>query len=133
MDDDDQPLDLDLAAASLRADGGDVQVLVSVLVDKLRDALGARLEVERSGGRFRRPAAVRAVRVTLGNDAYELTLDGPSPTCAVGHVSAGIRIRTEQVDLDTWLARLLAALRDEAGRSQDVRQALEQLVIGGGT
>jgi hypothetical protein len=33
--------------------------------------------------------------------------------------------------VDEWLARLLAALQAEAAHSQAVRQALEEIVIGG--
>ena len=43
-------MDLELAAASLRADGTDVRILVKVLADQLAEALGSRLEVKRSGG-----------------------------------------------------------------------------------
>ena len=39
--------------------------------------------------------------------------------------------RSEKVDMDTWLNRLLAALKAEAAHSQAVRQALESIVIGG--
>jgi hypothetical protein len=35
--------------------------------------------------------------------------------------------------VDTWLARLLAALKAEAAHSQSVRKALETMVIGGNT
>ena len=35
--------------------------------------------------------------------------------------------------MDTWLNRLLAVLKVEADHSQAVRQALENIVIGGNT
>ncbi len=44
---DDETFDLDLLAGSLRADSGDVRILLRVLVEKLSDALGSRLTVER--------------------------------------------------------------------------------------
>jgi hypothetical protein len=52
-------------------------------------------------------------------------------TGVIGHSSGGIRIRSEAVDVDGWLARLLAALEAEAAHSQAVRLALETIVIGG--
>jgi hypothetical protein len=129
----DDSMDLELAAASLRADGGDVRILVSVLADQLSEALGSRLEVKRAGGRFRRSDEVRSIRITLGDDQFDAEVDGTTLRCTIGHSSGGIRIRSEKVGVDEWLARLLAVLKAEAAHSQAVRQALESMVIGGGT
>jgi hypothetical protein len=127
----DESFDLELAAASLRADGSDVRILVKVLADKLADALGGRLEVKRSGGRFRKSDEIRSIRINLDDDQFEAEVDGTSLQCTVGHTSGGIRIRTEKVDVDAWLARLLGVLKAEAAHSQAVRLALESMVIGG--
>jgi hypothetical protein len=126
-------MDLELAAASLRADGSDVHILVKVLVDQLADALGPRLEVKRSGGRFRKPEEIRSIRISIGDDQFDADVDGTTLRCTVGHSSGGIRIRSEKVGVDEWLARLLAVLKTEAAHSQAVRQALESMVIGGTT
>jgi hypothetical protein len=126
----DDSMDLELAAASLRADGSDVRVLVKVLVDKLSDALGTRLQVTRAG-RFRRSEEIRSIRISMGDDQFDAEVDGDRLTCVIGHSSGGIRIRSESVDVDGWLARLLAALEAEAAHSQAVRLALETIVIGG--
>ncbi len=123
--------DFELTAASLRADGSDVHILVKVLADQLADALGPRLVVERAGGRFRKSDEVRSLRITLDDDQFDAEVDGSSLRCTVGHSSGGIRIRSEKVDMDTWLNRLLAALKAEAAHSQAVREALESIVIGG--
>lgn len=131
MDPEDGSFDLELAAASLRADAADVRILAAALVDQLADALGSRMKVQRAGGRFRRSGEVRSLTVDLGDDQFSFELDGQSVRCAIGHLSGGIRIRTEKVDLDTWLRRLLAGLRDEAAGSQAVRLALEGMVTGG--
>jgi hypothetical protein len=124
-------MDLELAAASLRADGSDVRILVKVLVDQLADALGSRLEVKRAGGRFRKSEEIRSIRIAAGDDQFDAGVDGTMLRCTVGHSSGGIRIRSEQVGVDEWLARLLATLKTEAAHSQAVRQALESMVIGG--
>ena len=127
----DDDFDFELTAASLRADGSDVHILVKVLADQLTDALGPRLEVQRAGGRFRKSDEVRSLRITLDDDQFDAEVDGSSLRCTVGHSSGGIRIRSEKVDVDTWLSRLLASLKAEAAHSQAVRQALESIVIGG--
>ncbi len=129
----DDSFDLELAAASLRADRTDVHVLLKVLVDQLSDALSDRLRVERAGGRFRKSDAIASLVVDMGDDRFEAVVDGSSLRCSIGHTSGGIRIRTEPVDMDTWIARLLAALQVEAAHSQSARLALEQMVIGGQT
>lgn len=128
----DDSMDLELAAASLRADGSDVRILVKVLADLLADALGSRLEVQRSGGRFRKkPDEIRSIRISLDDDQFDAEVDGDSLRCTIGHSSGGIRIRSEKVGVDAWLAQLLTLLKAEAAHSQAVRQALETIVIGG--
>jgi hypothetical protein len=73
------------------------------------------------------------VRVTLGNDSLEADVEGTSVRCTIGHSSGGIRIRSEQVDMATWLTRLLSTLQAEAATSEQTRVALENIVIGGQT
>jgi hypothetical protein len=127
----DESFDLEMAAASLRADGSDVGILVKVLADQLGDALGSRLEVQRAGGRFRKSDKVRSLRITMDGDQFDAEVDGPTLRCTIGHSSGGIRIRSEKVGVDEWLNRLLTVLKAEAANSQAVRQALESMVIGG--
>jgi hypothetical protein len=124
-------MDLELAAASLRADSSDVRILVKVLADQLEGALGSRLQVKRAGGKFRRTEEIRSVAIAMGDDQFDAEVDGDVLRCTIGHSSGGIRIRSEKVDVDVWLARLLASLKIEADHSQAMRQALETIVIGG--
>ncbi len=126
-----ESFDLELAAAQLRADSADVRILVKVLVDQLSDALGPRLQVERSGGRFRKSEKIKAITITMEDDQFDAVVDGSALRCTIGHSSGGIRIRSEKVDMDAWLNRLIAVLKSEADHSQAVRQALENIVIGG--
>jgi len=129
----DDSFDLELAASSLRADASDVRILLKVLVDNLQDSLGPRLHVQRKGGLLRKGEEIRSVRIDLGDDQFEATVDGDALVCGVGHSSAGIRIRNEKVDMATWLTRLFTSLQSEAARSQQVREALEGLLIRGQT
>ncbi len=126
----DGSFDLELAAASLRADGSDVHLLVKVLADQLADALGSRLTVERAG-RFRKSDEIKSLSMAMGDDQFDAVVDGGVLRCTIGHTSGGIRIRSEKVDVDTWLNRLLTVLQAEAANSQAVRLALENMVIGG--
>ncbi len=123
--------DLELAVAALGSNATDVRILLKLLVDSLASTLGNRLVVERSGGRFRKPAEIKALQIGFGDDVLRAEIDGPSVRCTIGHSSGGIRIRSEQVDMDEWLKRLLGTLQAEAVRSESVRLALENMMIGG--
>jgi hypothetical protein len=127
----DDSFDLDMAAASLRADNSDVHILLKVLVDQLKDTLGDRLRIERAGGRFRKSEAIQSVQLSMGSDHFEAVVDGTGLNCTIGHASGGIRIRSDRVELQTWMAKLLGALQTEAAHSQTARLALENIVIGG--
>ncbi len=127
----DESFDLEAAAASLRADGSDVRILLKSLVAQLSDALGTGLTVERAGGRFRKSDEVKAVQIVIGDDVLRAELDGSAVRCTISHASGGITIRTERVGMNEWTTRLLQALRTEAAHSDGVRRALEHIVIGG--
>ncbi len=125
--------DLELAVSTLASNSGDVSLMLRLLARELSDALGPRLVVERAGGLLRRSEQVRSLQVDIDNDVLRAELNGGSVRCTIGHSSGGIRIRSEQVDMTTWLTRLLGALKSEAERSEATRQALEHIMIGGTT
>jgi hypothetical protein len=89
------------------------------------------MTVQRAGGRFRKSDEIRALRIVLDDDQFEADVEGDSLACSIAHSSGGIRIRSQKVDVDEWITRLLAALKAEAAHSQSVREALEGIVIGG--
>lgn len=129
----DDSYDLALAASTLRSNSADVHALLKALCAQLSNTLGERLQVARAGGRLHRSDAIAAVHVTLAQDSFDAVIEGSSLRCSVGHSSGGIRIRSETVDTDEWLVRLLGALKAEAVHSESARQALENIVIGGHT
>jgi hypothetical protein len=127
----DDGFDLELAVSALASNATDVRIMLKVLVNELASALSGRLVVERGGGLLRRSEEIRAVQVVLGNDVLRAEVDGASVRCTIGHSSGGIRIRSEQVDMGTWLKHLLGALQTEAAQSEMTRLALENIMIGG--
>ncbi len=128
----DGAFDLSMAVAQLASNSTDARIMLKLLVAQLTDALGDRIVVERAG-RFRKSDEIKTVRITLGNDTLEAAVEGPSVRCTIGHSSGGIRIRSEQVDMNAWLTRLLSTLQSEAATSEQTRTALENIVIGGPT
>jgi hypothetical protein len=127
---DDAAFDLSMAVSQLASNSTDLRIMLKLLVAQLSDALGSRITVERAG-RFRKSEDIKSVRVSLGDDTLEATVEGGTVRCSIGHSSGGIRIRSEQVGMDAWLTRLLATLQEEAAHSEQTRQALENIVIGG--
>ncbi len=121
--------DLSMAVSQLASNSTDLRIMLKLLVAQLSGVLGDRVVVERAG-RFRRSDEIKSVRITLGDDTLEALVDGGSVRCSIGHASGGIRIRSEQVGMDTWLTRLLTTLQSEAAHSEQTRLALESIVIG---
>jgi hypothetical protein len=122
--------DLDMAIATLQSNSTDVRIMLKLLVSQLSDVLGTRIQVERAGGRIRRSDEIKSVQIILGDDTLRAEVEGAGVRCSIGHASGGIRIRSEQVGMDAWLARLLTTLNDEAAHSEQTRLALEHIVIG---
>jgi hypothetical protein len=129
MPDDADPVDIDLLAASLRADAGDLGAFVESLAAKLEDAIPGKVRVDRrrSGG-WRGPKLVHVINVDLGDQRLTLRC-GRSIETSRAKLSAGIVLKNEELDTDAWLAALGAALAAEARRSETTRQALQRLLI----
>ena len=129
---DDAAFDMSLAISQLASNSTDLRILLKLLVTQLAPVLGDRMVVERAG-RLRKSDEVKSVRIALGNDTFDATVEGASVRCSIGHSSGGIRIREEQVGMDLWLTRLLSSLQAQAAHSEQTRLALENIVIGGST
>lgn len=127
----DEAFDLDMAAATIRANSSDLRIMLKALVTQLGDTLGERLQLSRAGGLLRKSQDLKGVQVTLGDDVFTAEIQGSSVQCAISHSSGGIRIRNERVDMDSWLKRLLKALEAEATYSDSAREALQRIVLGG--
>ncbi len=127
---DESAVDLELLAASLRADTSDLTAFVESLAAKLEEAVPARTRVERRRSGMFGPKAVRRITVDLGDRRLELRYDGGSVQTQGSKLSGGIVLKNEPLDADAWLAALSEALATEARRSETTRKALERLLTG---
>jgi hypothetical protein len=128
-----EAFDLDLLAASLRADSSDAGAFVEGLAGKLEAVLPGRVSVQRKRRGMLGPKVVRRIAVEGGDVRLELLRsESDAIDCRLGRVSGGILLKSQTVDVDAWLAALGEALAVEAGRNQRTRQALERLLIDGG-
>jgi hypothetical protein len=126
-----EPLNMDLLAASLRADASDISTFVEALAAKLEAALPGGVRVERVRRGFRGPRWVRQISLDAGG--LRLTLqrsESDALECRASRVSGGIVLKTEPVELEVWIEQLGRALSAEAQRSVRAREALERLMIG---
>lgn len=125
----DETPDFDLAAAGLRADGGDALALVEVVAAKLEDALPGRAEVQRCGIRlFSREKRVERIDVDLGEATYQLNSDGRTISGLRGQAVRGVTIKREELGLDEWVSRLTGELQAQAQSSTEARAALDRLL-----
>ena len=129
MTPDDPAIDLDLLAASLRADSSDVSVFVESLAAKLEEAVPARTRVDRRRSGMFGPKAVRGVSVDLGDRRLELRTDGGSVQTRCARLSGGIVLKSDELETQAWLGTLSEALAAEASRSEATRKALERMLI----
>lgn len=121
--------DLDLVAAALRADLTDIAAFVEGLAARLELALPGLAQIKRSKRGFRGPKLVSEIVVQAGDERLQLERDGGQIQTSRCRVSGGITIKTEPLDIDSWLAALSAAVAEQAQRSERTRQALQQIVL----
>jgi len=125
---DEPALDLDLLAASLRADSSDLNAFVESLAAKLEEAVPGRVRVKRRRSGMFGQKAVRSVSVDLGDRRLELRANGGAVQTRCAKLSGGIVLKNEALETDAWLAMLSDALAAEASRSEATRKALERLL-----
>ena len=122
-------VDLDLLAASLRADSSDLHAFVESMAAKLEDAVPGRVRVDRRRDGMFGPKLVRGFSVDLGDQRLELRADRGAVQCRCARLSGGIVLKNEELETEAWLAMLSEALAAEASRSEATRRALERLLL----
>lgn len=130
-----EDLQLELLSANLQMDRGEVQTFLPVLASKLEALLPAQTEVQRRRGGFRGQPKVKSVVVNGGGEQLRLEAAGNGAGALLAtraRISGGIVLKTEQIDLDQWIADLTRLVAAEARSSQSSRQALESLLLGEG-
>jgi hypothetical protein len=129
MASDEAALDLDLLAASLRADSSDLGAFVEGLAVKLEDVMPGKVRVERRRAGMLGPKVVRRIALDAGDQRLELVAEDRSVQTRCSRLSGGIVLKSQALDTDAWLVALGEALAAEARRSDTTRQALERLLI----
>ena len=129
-DDAETGLDIDLLAASLRADTSDLGAFVEAMAAKLEQAVPGGVTVDRRRDGMFGAKRVRRIALDAGGQRLELRTDGAMIETTCSRLSGGIVLKREELDTDAWLRALGEALAIQAQSSQTTRQALERLLNG---
>ncbi len=122
---DDETPEFDLLMGQIRASQQDASIYFPVLCKSLVAALGPAVEL-RSIGRGRRRHDELVVH--LGDQEFRTSLERGSVECTTRLVVRGVALSSTPRSLPEWLDALVVALREEAGRSESARTALERLL-----
>ncbi|MEU2393523.1 hypothetical protein [Streptomyces sp. NPDC007369] len=125
--------DVELLAAALRRDTGDLNVYVDVLAATLADSLPPdavrvrrrRSVVERLAGR---EGSVAELDVLLGEQRLSLRTDGGRAAGEISHEVRGIVLSRRPVGMDEWIDALARSLADAAASNARAREAVERFL-----
>lgn len=123
----------ELVAAQLRADASDTDTFFKVLIEKLADALGDRVTLERAGGLLKRDRPVSGVEIDLTAAGAGTVLGarrerGGVVACTIARKVRGIVLSTKPVPMSEWVEELVSALGEESRRSEQTWKALHGLL-----
>lgn len=124
------PLEVDLLAASLRADTGDLKAFLEALAVKLEGALPLATVVTRQRKLFSKEHPVKEILITMDDYHYRISQEqqGTLLTQRV-KVVRGIVLKTEQLSMDQWIEELAMGLARQAAQSAQARAALERFLL----
>jgi hypothetical protein len=126
----DGPLQMELLAASLRADSSDTKAFLEALATKLEGSLPDRTTVTRHSSLFSREHPVKEITVLLGDYQYRIGRERQGPIMARrAKVVRGIVLKTEQIPLEQWIEELAGELAQVAASSAQARSALERFLL----
>ena len=125
-----EPMQVELFAASLRADSTDIKAFMEALAVKLQGSLPSQTTVARQSGFFAKEHPVREITVTLGDYQYRIAREKQGPIITQrAKVVRGIVLKTDQIPLEQWINELAASLAEEASNSASAHAALERFLL----
>jgi hypothetical protein len=126
----DRPLQMELLAASLRADTTDLAAFLEALAAKLQGSLPNLTTVTRHSGMFSREHPVKEITVNLGEYRYHISRERQGPlNTQRAKVVRGIVLKTDQLPLELWIEELASSLAEVAASSAQARTALERFLL----
>ncbi|MDQ6644495.1 MAG: hypothetical protein M3Y76_08600 [Chloroflexota bacterium] len=125
-----EPLHMELLAASLRADSTDNKAFLEALATKLAGSLPNQTAVTRQSSIFSREHPVKEIAVLMGDYQYRIGREKQGPIVTQrAKVVRGIVLKTEQIPMEQWINELAGALAEEAAHSAQARDSLERFLL----
>ncbi len=125
-----EPLHMELLAASLRADSSDNKAFLEALATKLAGSLPNQTTVTRQSSIFSREHSVKEITVLMGDYQYRIGREKQGPIVTQrAKVVRGIVLKTEQIPVEQWINELACALAEEAAHSAQARDSLERFLL----
>lgn len=125
-----QAMQVELYAASLRADYTDVGAFLEALAVKFEGALPTHTKVTRYASLFSRERPVKEIAVTLGEFQYRIGKERQGPLLAqCSHVVRGITLSSEQIPVEQWIEEVAEALAQLAAHNQQAHMALSRFLM----
>jgi hypothetical protein len=130
LDNPHEPLQVDMLAASLRADRSDLNAFMEALASKLGGSLPEQTQVTRQNKLFSREHPVIAINVALGESQYQIVRERQGyPITSRAKIVRGIVIKTEQIPMEQWIDEIANALATLSTQSMQARMALERFLL----
>jgi len=124
-----EPLQVEMFAASLRADSTDTRAFLEALAVKLEGSLPSQTQVIRQRSIFSREHPVKEIVVTLGDYQYRVIRERQSPLITFRtKVVRGIALKTDQIPMEQWIEELAESLAREAAQSAQAHIALARFL-----
>ena len=125
-----QSMQVELYAASLRADYTDVNAFLEALAVKFEGALPTHTKVTRHTSLFSRERPIKEIAVTLGEFQYRIGKERQGPLLAQrSHFVRGIVLNSQQIPVEQWIEEIAEALAQLAAHNQQAHMALSRFLI----
>lgn len=125
-----EPLQVEMLAASLRADSADLGMFMEALATKLAGSLPNQTQVLRQKSFFSREHPVNEIVVTLGAYQYRIfrARQGQLLTFRI-KVVRDIILKTDEIPMGQWIEELAESLASESARNAQAHAALERFLL----
>lgn len=117
-------MDFDTQAAWFRRFKADAESNLKAFALRLKEAMPELVTVQESRGFFTSAGKVTGVTVELGENRYNLALDGGRLKATIAMVVRGITLNTKNVDPAEWFVRLGEETKKASAHAQALSQSL---------
>jgi hypothetical protein len=120
-------IEFELVAASLRADSDDSRAFLAALATKLTGALPDHTRVREGGGLFGKKR-VSEIEVDLGETRLTVADRSGRLVATRSKAVRGIVLKNEEIPLDEWIDILSEAVTQQATSTEQGRLALQRML-----